>query len=271
MNSYRKTAIIVGILYIIGTVAGVLSVVITTPILSASDYLAQVAANPNQLTTGALLVLLMGLVLAMVPVMLFPIFRKINEILAVGYVVFRGGLETVTSIVSVIPWLFLLIVAREYAAAGAPDASYFQTLGSLLKEGIDSLAPIRGIVFSLGALMIYYILYQSKLIPRWISGWGVLAILLHLASSFLILFHLQTAFSTEQHDHEFSDIFSGNGYGGMADRQRLQLICSRIAVCENSDEPALERRVDLHSKEKENEYHRKDRKVCRASHISPTS
>ncbi len=192
----RKTAIIVGVLYIIGTVAGVLSVVVTTPILGSSDYLAKVAANANQLTTGAVLVLLMGLPLAMVPVMLFPIFRKINEVLAVGYVVFRGALETVTYIASVLAWLFLLIVGREYAAAGAPGASYFQPLGSLLKEGNELLAPITGIVFSLGALMLYYLLYQSKLIPRWISGWGVLAITMHLATCFLIMFRLQSAFST---------------------------------------------------------------------------
>jgi hypothetical protein len=195
MNTYRNTAIVVGVLYIIGTVAGVLSVVVTGPILGASDYLANVAANPNQLTTGALLVLLMGLPLAMVPVMLFPIFRKINEVLAVGYVVFRGALETATYIASVIPWLFLLIVCREYAAAGAPDASYFQVLGSVLKEGKDSITPILVIVFSLGALMLYYLLYRSKLIPRWISGWGVIAILLHLPTGFLIMFQLDTAFS----------------------------------------------------------------------------
>jgi hypothetical protein len=196
MNTYRKTAIIVGVLYIIGTVAGVLSVVLSTPILDGPDYLTKVAANETQFVIAALLVLLMGLALAMVPVLLFPIFRKINEVLAVGYVVFRGALETVTSMVVVITWLFLSIVGREFVAAGAPDASYFQALGALLKEGHDSLAPIMGIVFSLGALMLYYLLYQSKLIPRWISGWGVFAILLHLASSFLIMFHLQTAFST---------------------------------------------------------------------------
>ena len=196
MNTYRKTAIIVGVLYIIGTVAGVLSVVVTGPILGASDYLAKVAANANQLTIGALLVLLMGLPLAMVPVMLFPIFRKINEPLAVGYVVFRGALETMTYIVSVITWLFLLIVGREYAAAGAADASYFRTLGALLRDGHDAITTILIIVFSLGALMLYYVLWQSKLIPRWISGWGVIAILLHLATGFLIMFHLMTAFST---------------------------------------------------------------------------
>jgi hypothetical protein len=196
MNTYRKTAIIVGVLYIIGTVAGVLSVIVTGPILDGSDVLAKVAANPNQLTVGALLVLLMGLPLAMVPVMLFPVFRKINEVLAVGYVVFRGALETMTYIAGVITWLFLLIVGRENVAAGAPDASYFQTMGALLRDGHDAITTILIIVFSLGALMLYYVLWQSKLMPRWISGWGFLAILLHLATGFLIMFHLQTAFST---------------------------------------------------------------------------
>jgi len=196
MNTHRKTAIIVGVLYIIGTVAGVLSVVLSTPILDGPDFLIKVSSNETQFVTATLFVLLMGLALAMVPVMLFPIFRKINKVLAVGYVVFRGALETVTSIASVIVLLFILVVGREYVAAGAPSASNLQILGSVLKEGKDFLVPIGGIVFSLGALMLYYVLYKSKLIPRWISGWGFVAILLHLASSFLIMFHLQTAFST---------------------------------------------------------------------------
>ena len=196
MNTNRKTAAIVGVLYIIGTVAGILSVVLSTPILDGPDFLIKVSSNETQFVIAALFVLLMGLALAMVPVMLFPIFRKINEVLAIGYVVFRGALETVTYIASVIVLLFILVVGREYVAAGAPGASNLQTIGSVLKEGKDLLAPITGIVFSLGALMLYYVLYKSKLIPRWISGWGFVAILLHLASSFLIMFHLQTALST---------------------------------------------------------------------------
>ncbi len=73
MNNTRNTAMIVGVLYIVGTVAGILSVVCTQPIFTAPDVLSQVSARPNQLVVGMLFVLIMGLALAMVPVMLYPI------------------------------------------------------------------------------------------------------------------------------------------------------------------------------------------------------
>lgn len=196
MKTNRKTAIMVGGLYIIGTVAGMLSVVFSTPILDGPDFLTRVAAMENQFVTGTLFVLLMGLALAMVPVLMFPILKKHNRALALGYVVFRGALETAIYITMVITQLFLLRVGREFVAAGTPDASYFQALGSLLKEGNDSIAPILGIIFSLGALMLYYVFYRSRLIPRWISGWGFFAIMMHLATCFLIMFNLQSTFST---------------------------------------------------------------------------
>ena len=101
-ETYRKTAGTVGVLYIIGTVAGVLSVVFTGSILGDPNYLVKVSANANQIITGALFVLIMGLALAMVPVVIFPILKKYNEVLALGYVVFRGALETVTYIALVI-------------------------------------------------------------------------------------------------------------------------------------------------------------------------
>ena len=120
MNTNRKIAIIVGVLYIIGTVAGILCKVLTTPILDGPDYLVKVSANENQIVLAALFLLIMGLALAMVPVMMFPILKKQNETLALGYVVFRGALETVTTIAMVISWLFLTILSQEYIA-GAPE------------------------------------------------------------------------------------------------------------------------------------------------------
>ena len=95
MNTYRKTAIMVGVLFIIGTVAGILSVALSGPARDEARYLVDVSSNANQITVAALCVLLMGLALALVPIVLFPLLKKYNEVLALGYVVFRGALETV--------------------------------------------------------------------------------------------------------------------------------------------------------------------------------
>jgi len=190
MNASRKTAIIVGILFIIGTVAGILSVIFTGPILDGPDYLNMVAANENQLKAGVLFVLIMGLALAMVPVMMFPILKKQNEALALGYVVFRGALETFTYMAVAISWLLLVLLCREYAKAGASDIFYFQNLGTFLLEANDQIGHILKIVFPLGALMFNYMLYQSRIIPRWLSGWGLIAITLHFAEGLLTMFGL---------------------------------------------------------------------------------
>jgi hypothetical protein len=197
MDTNRKTAIIVGVLYIIGTVTGVLSVVFYGPVLNTPDYLIKISANENPIIIGAFLVLSMGLSLALVPVMMFPIARKHNEILAIGYVVFRGALETIGYVAMVICRLLLIPLSREFVRAGAPNASYFQTLGVLLREAHDSsIDPILAIVFCLGALMFYSLLYQSKLIPRWLSVWGLIAAILWLIVGLLAIFRLIDPMST---------------------------------------------------------------------------
>jgi hypothetical protein len=189
-ESYKWTARIVGILFIIGTAAGVLSFVLTGSILSDPNYLIKVAQNQNQIALGALFVLIMGLTLAMVPAIMFPIFRKYNEALALGSVVFRGALEAVVYIAIVISWFLLLIVSQEYVKTGAPDASYFQTLGTMLLKVNEQINSILKIVFSSGALMIYFLFFISKLIPRWLSVWGLVGGILYLASGLFSLFSL---------------------------------------------------------------------------------
>jgi hypothetical protein len=190
MRTYRKTAIIVGVLYIIGTVTGVLSMVLTKPILDDPAYLLTVAANGNQIIIGALFVFIMGLALAMVPVMMFPILKKQNEVLALGYVVFRGGLETFTYIVEVIFLLLLVSFSQVYVQAGALDASNFQAVGILLRKAVEISTTMTEIIFPLGALMFYFVLYQANLIPRWISGWGLVGVILYEAAGLLHMFAL---------------------------------------------------------------------------------
>jgi len=185
-SNYRLTAVLVGTFFIIGTAAGILSGVLTIPILDTpDDVLAAVAANPNQLVWGAILVLVMGFAVAMIPVLLYPIFKKYNEVLALGGVIFRGVLEAVTYIGMVICWLLILSLSQ----AGTTDIT--TALGTLLLDANYWINVILAIVFSLGALMIYYIFFRSRLIPRWLSGWGFIGGVLYLAAPLLIMFDPQ--------------------------------------------------------------------------------
>ena len=110
VNTDRRTATIVGVLYIIGTVAGVLSMIVTWGLLDAPDYLNMVASKAMNASLAALLVLVMCVTLAMVPAMMFPILKRQNEALAIGYVIFRGALETATYIAVAMCWLLLVVV-----------------------------------------------------------------------------------------------------------------------------------------------------------------
>ena len=183
MNSIRKTAIIVGALFITATVASSLSLVFTGP-LNAPDGLINVSANATQLIIGALLLLIDSIAVVVIPIMLFPIFKKHNEALALGYVGARI-IEGVIFIVGVISLLLLLTLSQEFVKAGTPDVPYFQTLGTLLLAAHDWAFLLGLTVFSLGSLTLNYILYQSKLIPRWLSGWGFIGAALSLAASLI--------------------------------------------------------------------------------------
>ena len=181
----RNIARVVGVLFIIGTVAGVGSFVGMGP-LGASDYLVNVAANESKVRAGALLVLIMGMALAPVPALLYPVLKKYNESLALGYVVFRT-FEVVTDLGISISWLMMLTLSKEFVQAGAPADSYYQTLGTLLKAAGEWMDPVLVIVFSVSALILNYVFYKSKLIPRWLSGWGFVGAVLHLAEGVLAI------------------------------------------------------------------------------------
>ncbi len=188
MNANRKIAIIVGALFLTAMVTSILGAALIESILNAPDYLITVSANETQLILGVLLELINGLAVVGIAVMMFPIFKKHAEALALGYVAIRI-IEAVIVIAAVISPLSLIALSQDYVQAGAPDASFFQTLGtSFLAARALWVGLMLGIFFSLGALLFYYLLYQSKLVPRWLSVWGFIGAALVLTWNLLEMF-----------------------------------------------------------------------------------
>ena len=188
MNTYRKTAIAVGILFLVCTAASILSFPLTGSVLEDQDYLVKLSLNATSVTIGALIEFIWAAAGAGIAIGLYPLLKKYNEALALGSVGFRV-VEGVVVLIGTLSLLSLLTLSQEFIAVGVSGAATFQTTGTLLLALRDwQLHVISGLAFSLGALMYYVVFYQSKLIPQWLSGWGVLGAALSVTATVMASF-----------------------------------------------------------------------------------
>lgn len=202
MNIYRKNAVMAGALYFLGTVFGVLGVVIGGEVfasltvgkpLAGVDILSLVAANSSRLTGSAFFTIMMGISLVTMTVFLYPIFRKDSKELAMGMVLFRGALEGTWYFMTTLGFLTLVALGNEYIVTGA-DSAALQSMGNVLYQFQDRLAAVGPIFFLIGATCLYLSFYRTRLIPRWLSVWGVIGVVCSLASALLSFFHVDTGY-----------------------------------------------------------------------------
>ena len=195
-ESDRNITIWAGVFYIIATVAPILTYFFIRFLEdgvtgeSILDSLVQIAVNERQIIVGMLIELTYVLAVVGIISTLFPILKKHNEALALGFFSLRF-MEAISTMIHSLSLLSLLTLSQEYAAAGFPDAPYFQTAGTLFLAAREWTFLIgSGIVWSLSALILNALLYQHQLLPRWISGWGLIGAGLSLAAYSLQFFNI---------------------------------------------------------------------------------
>ena len=188
MNSNRKAARITGILFIVATVASLLGSALTGSIVGAPDYFVQIAANKNLIVLGAILTFIAAAGSAGIAISLYPVLRKHNEGLALGSVGFRL-VEGVFYIVGALGLLSLLSLSQEYTSVGPQAVPTFQVLGTLITAIRVWAGFVLGVIaFCLGAAMYYYVMYRSKLVPRWLSAWGLVGLASVFSMTLMIAF-----------------------------------------------------------------------------------
>lgn len=185
----KASARIVGVLVIIATAAPLVSVAFVPALFGPADVanVWLLAENEGNVRVGTLLEFAMAVAIAGIPIWMYPILKKQNESMALGYVAARL-IEGLMFTVGVICLLTLVALSKEYALAGAPDIPYYQTLGALVLAVRSVQSIFAQFAFGMGSLMAYYLMYKSRLIPRWLSGWGLVGSLLFFASAFLPMF-----------------------------------------------------------------------------------
>ena len=80
----RKTAAVVGVLFILGTVPALLSLPLMQNTVNAPDHLTAISTNAGQMIVFTAIKFFMGIACAGIGLALYPILKKYNEGLAIG-------------------------------------------------------------------------------------------------------------------------------------------------------------------------------------------
>lgn len=158
MKTTRKTAIIVGLLFLVSTI----TFMIGSNLIKS--FLIDETQNKSLLILGVILEIICGVAVVGIGVLMFPILKQFNKRLAIGYVLFR----VIECTIIIVGGIYLL---------------------SLL-EFMWKYEMIIFIFTAFGGLIFSYLLYQSKLIPRYLSVLGIVGYVMLLLGVVLDMFSI---------------------------------------------------------------------------------
>ncbi len=165
--SQRRAEIVIAALFLLTAATSIPGAFALDPMLNAPDYLAWIFPNKGAVELDALLWSFNNIGIVFIAVFAFPLLRKLDEALAVGYLASRI-IEGTIMMVGIVATLLLIPLSQEFLKAGAPQGSWFLSIGDVLKHA--KFLPMLG----LGGSLFTWMLFRFRLVPRFISLVGLI-------------------------------------------------------------------------------------------------
>lgn len=182
---YRKTALIAGGLYLLTFASSIPAVPLLDPVLNNANYIISSGAD-NRVLFACLLDFTNALAAIGTAVALFPVVKRQNESLALGFVTTRL-FEAAVIVIGIVS-LLSIVTLRQPGATGAEADSLVVAGQSLVAVRDWTMLLGPGFMAAMNALMIGTLMYKSGLVPRIIPTVGLIGAPLLLASSIATLF-----------------------------------------------------------------------------------
>lgn len=187
MNSQGKLSVALGVAFLFQATTSLISGIIPMSLIvpgNINQSMINIAGHAGLMRANFLGDLITAVGVIALGVLLFVVLRKHGEIfalIALGCYM----LEVALGAVSKIPAFALLRVSQDYASKGRPED--LQTLGSLALETMNFGFGLLMLPFCIGAILFYYLLYKSHMIPRVLSGWGLISVVVVLVATVLVI------------------------------------------------------------------------------------
>ena len=182
MRSVRATS--AGVFFIVASVAAVAGLALYQPALGDTGYALGAGADGRVLLGGFLEVLLAASCIG-TAVTLYPVVRRTEESVALGYVCGRV-LEAAVISVGIVATLALVTLRQGAAGLDGDALQAVATALIALHDWTFLLGP--GLVIGVNSLLLAWLVYRSELAPRWIAVLGLVGGPLVFASSTAVLF-----------------------------------------------------------------------------------
>jgi hypothetical protein len=186
--THKQVARTFGLFFIIAFLSYGIGGGLVDSIVNAPDFLTHIFDNKTTIIIGVILMVLIHTIVNIgLPVLLIPILVPFNKTISYGYLC---AVITATIILAIGAIFLLLLVplSEDYIKFGAANTSNFETIGTLLKKGGFYAYQIGMAIWGFGGLLLCYVLYISKLVPRFFSVWGFIGYIIFIAGTILELF-----------------------------------------------------------------------------------
>jgi len=180
VNSTRRFAVAAGLLFLVADVAGGLFFAFSGGLGTGQAYVEAVPSHQAELGLGALCIFIMGAAGTGIVVAFYPVLRARNEALAIGALVFRVAGEVIAFLLAA---LTLSTITVANAATGASDSTPYVLATTILVDARDQASLVGSAAFGIAALLYCSVFFESRLLPRWLSAWGVLGAVVWLAGT----------------------------------------------------------------------------------------
>ena len=174
MNSTRRSAVVAGVFFIVAAVAAIIGLALYGPVLDDPNYIVAASGHDTRVFWGAIFEVILAIAVIGTAVTLFPIVKRQNESIALGYV---GGriVESVVILVGAISLVSVVTLRQAYAGATGANAASLVIVGKSLVT-IHNWTFLFGPSLAIGVntLLLAYLMYRSRLVPRIIPVLGLI-------------------------------------------------------------------------------------------------
>ena len=186
MRSRDIHATTAGMLLIAATAASLVATALLGSLLDGPGFLTGVSQHQDRMLTAGLFQLMAAFTSAAIAISFYPVLRTHAAGMALGSVGFRL-IEGVFYALSAVGTLVLVALSDQLSASGGIGATT-QASGELVRDLREAAAVAGVFAFYTGGTLYYLVFFRSRLIPRWLSIWGLAGTTFGAIGALLVLF-----------------------------------------------------------------------------------